>query len=132
MGNAWIPAAVARVAATAVCVLLLGCGPVAPPTDVDATVLDIMSDHVFVVGRTEPPRQTLLVLSPARTGLQPSDPVTIAGQVLRFRYAEFSAPFWLSERSPFRPYENRKFVLASEIKAAYTHAGRHRPTTSTR
>jgi hypothetical protein len=82
-------------------------------TGVVGTVLD---DYVFIAGTPDQPDRELLVLSTEAAQVSPDQRVKASGQILCFRHAEFSGPYRLLESQPFRPFENRRFLLASEVR----------------
>jgi hypothetical protein len=84
---------------------------------VTAGVATVFSDHVFVVRDVDLPEQGLLVLSPVPTQLEPPDLVTATGVIRLFRYAELKGPFWLGDPAPYRPFEERKVLLATDVRS---------------
>lgn len=84
---------------------------------VTASVATVFSDHVFTVRDIDLPEQGLLVLSPVPTELEPPDLVTVSGTIRRFQYAELKGPFWLGDPTPYRPFEERKVLLATDVRS---------------
>ncbi|MEV4703174.1 hypothetical protein [Actinoplanes sp. NPDC049316] len=78
---------------------------------------EVMTPQSFVVADTDLPDQGLLVLSDARTDLQPHELVTVYGVLDRFDYGRFAARLELATAATYRAYDNRKVLVAADVSS---------------
>jgi hypothetical protein len=84
---------------------------------VTASVGAVLGDRAFVVTDVDLPDQGLLVLTPAAVQLRAPDLVTVDGVVRRFTFPAFRVPFGLAEPLPYQPFEDRKAMVAADIRS---------------
>jgi hypothetical protein len=85
--------------------------------NVTASVVAVLADRAFVVNDTGVTGHGLLVLTPTATDVSPPDVVAVDGTIRRFSFDGFRAPFELTQRSAYQPFEGHKVLVAAEIRA---------------
>lgn len=70
-----------------------------------------------MVSDIDPPGHGLLVPAPTATDVGPPDLVAVDGTIRQFSFDEFRVPFGLTQRATYLPSENRKVLVAAEVRS---------------
>lgn len=89
-------------------------GAVGETVTISAEIADVLSPSSFTL---EAPglENELLVLSAAPAEVSEGDAVQVTGTVRRFAFAEFTEDFELGDRDLYEPFENQRFIQATNV-----------------